>query len=130
MSAMRRTVRRSRSTLLRGVSIGLPLTKYVQDAKGHIFNFLKSNNSAARFSIGFQIPFTLIFVCIFSLCTLFMCIMTQSWVVKSRRMRWAGHVARMGEGRGLHRVLFGKPEGKRPLGRPRRRWKDNIKMDL
>ena len=42
-------------------------------------------------------------------------------VVKSRRMRWAGHVARMGEGRGVHRVLVGKPEGKRPLGRPRRR---------
>jgi len=51
-------------------------------------------------------------------------------VVKSRRMRWAGHVVRMGAGRGVHRVLVGKPEGKRPLGRPRRRWKDNIKMDL
>jgi len=51
-------------------------------------------------------------------------------VVKSRRMRWAGHVARMGEWRGVHRVLVGKPEGKRPLGRPRRRWEDNIKMDL
>ena len=51
-------------------------------------------------------------------------------VVKSRRMRWAGHVARMGERRGVHRVLVGKPEGKRPLGRPRRRWEDNIKMDL
>ena len=51
-------------------------------------------------------------------------------VVKSRRMRCAGHVARMGEGRGVHRVLLGKPEGKRPLGRPRRRWEDNIKMDL
>jgi len=51
-------------------------------------------------------------------------------VVKSRRMRWAGHVARMGEERGLHRVLVGKPEGKRPLRRPRRRWEDNIKMDL
>jgi len=51
-------------------------------------------------------------------------------VVKSRRMRWAGHVARMGEGRGVHRVLMGKPEGMRPLGRPRRRWEDNIKMDL
>jgi len=51
-------------------------------------------------------------------------------VVKSRRMRWAGHVARMGEGRGVHRVLVGKPEGKRPLGRPRRRWEDNIKMNL
>ena len=50
--------------------------------------------------------------------------------VKSRRMRWAGHVARMGEDRGVHRVLVGKPEGKRPLGRPRRRWEDNIKMDL
>ena len=52
------------------------------------------------------------------------------WVIKSRRMRWAGHVARMGEGRGMYRVLVGKPEGKSPLGRPRRRWEDNIKMDL
>jgi len=52
------------------------------------------------------------------------------WVVKSTRMIWAGHVARMGEGRSLHRVLVGKPEGKRPLGRPRRRWEDNIKMNL
>ena len=51
-------------------------------------------------------------------------------VVKSRRMRWAEDVARMGEDRGVHRVLVGKPEGKRPLGRPRRRWEDNIKMDL
>ena len=47
-----------------------------------------------------------------------------------RRMRWAGHVARIGEDRGVERVLVGKPEGKRPLGRPRRRWEDNIKMDL
>ena len=45
-------------------------------------------------------------------------------------MRWAGHVARMEEGRGVHKVLVGKTEGKRPLGRPRRRWEDNIKMDL
>jgi len=45
-------------------------------------------------------------------------------------MRWAGHVACMWEGRGVHRVLVGKPEGKRPLGRPRRGWEDNIKMDL
>jgi len=51
-------------------------------------------------------------------------------VVKSRIMRWAGHVARMGEGRGVHRALMGKPEGKTPLVRPRRRWEDNIKMDL
>jgi hypothetical protein len=51
-------------------------------------------------------------------------------VIKSRRMRWAGHVARMGEGRGVYRVLGGKPERKRPLGRPRRRWEDNIKMEL
>jgi len=50
--------------------------------------------------------------------------------VKSRRMRWAGHVARMGEGRGVYRVLVGKREGRRPLGRPRRRWENNIKMDL
>ena len=51
-------------------------------------------------------------------------------LIKSRRMRWAGHVTRMGEERGAYRVLVGKPEGKRPLGRPRRRWVDNIRMDL
>jgi hypothetical protein len=51
-------------------------------------------------------------------------------IIKSRRMRWAGHVARMGEKRKVCRLLVGKPEGKRPLGRPRRRWIDNIKMDL
>ena len=50
-------------------------------------------------------------------------------VIKSRRMRWSGHVARLGEGRVVHRVLVGKPEGKRPLGRPRRRWED-IKKDV
>jgi hypothetical protein len=50
--------------------------------------------------------------------------------IKSRRMRWAGHVARMGEGRNVYRVLMGKPEGKRPLGSPRRRWKDGIRIDL
>ena len=51
-------------------------------------------------------------------------------LIKSRRMRWAGHVLRMGQGRGVYRVLVWKPGGKRPLGRPRRRWEDNIKMDL
>ena len=51
-------------------------------------------------------------------------------VIKSRRMRWAGHVACMGERRGVYRVLVGKPEGKKPLGRPRRKWEDNIEMDL
>ena len=51
-------------------------------------------------------------------------------VLKSRRMRWARHVTRMGEDRGVHRLLVGKPERKRPLGRPRRTWGDNIKMDL
>jgi hypothetical protein len=51
-------------------------------------------------------------------------------VIKSRKMRWAGHVAHMGEGRGVYRVLVGRPEGKRPLGRPRRRWDDNIKTVL
>jgi hypothetical protein len=51
-------------------------------------------------------------------------------VIKSRRMIWTGHVARMGERRNAYRILVGKPEGKRPLGRPRRRWVDNIKMDL
>jgi hypothetical protein len=50
--------------------------------------------------------------------------------IKSRRMRWAGHVARMGEERKVYRVLVGKPEGKRPLGRPRHRLKDGIRMDL
>jgi hypothetical protein len=53
-----------------------------------------------------------------------------SRMIKSRRMRWAGHVARTGEMRNAYRILVGKPEGKRPLGRPRRRWVDNIKMDL
>jgi len=51
-------------------------------------------------------------------------------VIKSRRMRWAGHVARMGEEKGLYRVLVGKLEGRRPLGRPRHRWVDNIRMGL
>jgi hypothetical protein len=51
-------------------------------------------------------------------------------VIKSRRMRWAGHVARMEESRGIYRVLVGKPEGKRPLGRLWLRWEDNIKIDL
>jgi hypothetical protein len=51
-------------------------------------------------------------------------------MIKSRRMRWAGHVARMGETRNAYRILVGKPEGKRPLGRPRCRWVDNIKMNL
>jgi hypothetical protein len=50
--------------------------------------------------------------------------------IKSRRMRWAGHVARKGEGRNVYSVLMGKPKGKRPLERPRRRWEDEIKMDL
>jgi hypothetical protein len=50
--------------------------------------------------------------------------------IKSRRMRWEGHVARTGEDRKVYKVLVGKPEGKRPLGRPRRRWKDGIRMDL
>jgi hypothetical protein len=51
-------------------------------------------------------------------------------VDKSRKIRWAGQVARTGEGRGAYRILVGRPEGRRPLGRRRRRWKDNIKMDL
>jgi len=51
-------------------------------------------------------------------------------VIKSRTMRWAGHVARMGEERGVYRVLVGKPGGRKPMGRPRRRWVDNIRMNL
>jgi hypothetical protein len=51
-------------------------------------------------------------------------------VIKSRRLRWAGHVARMGEGRCMYRILVGKPEGNRPLGRPMHRWEDNVRMDL
>jgi len=51
-------------------------------------------------------------------------------LIRSRRMKWAEHVKRMGERRGVYRVVVGKPEGKRPLGRPRRRWEDNIKLDL
>jgi len=52
------------------------------------------------------------------------------WVIKSRRMRWAGHVAGIAARRDVYRVLVGKTEGRRPLGRPRHRWKNNIKMDL
>jgi hypothetical protein len=52
------------------------------------------------------------------------------WVIKSRRMRLAWHVARMGEGRGVYRILVGRLEGRRPLGRHRRRWEDTIKMNL
>jgi hypothetical protein len=51
-------------------------------------------------------------------------------VIKSRRMRWMGHISCRGEGRGMYRVLVGKPEGKRPLGRPRHKWEENIKVDL
>jgi hypothetical protein len=51
-------------------------------------------------------------------------------LMKSRRMRWAGHVTRMGEKRNVYRLLVGKPEGRRPLGRPRRSWINNIKIDL
>jgi hypothetical protein len=51
-------------------------------------------------------------------------------VIKSRMMRWVGHAARMGKGRGVYRVLVGRTEAKRPLGRPRRRWEDNIKLNL
>ena len=54
----------------------------------------------------------------------------NSCVIKSRRMRWAGHVAHMGKRRGAYRILVGRPEGRRPLGRPRHRWWDDIKMDL
>jgi hypothetical protein len=58
---------------------------------------------------------------------------TPSWrgaQLKITVLRWAGHVARIGEARGVYRVLFGKPEGKRKMGRPRHRWEDNIKIDL
>jgi len=55
------------------------------------------------------------------------CVRTQ--VIKSRRTRWAGRVGRMGERRDVHRVLVWKPEGKRPLGRPRRKWESNVQMD-
>ena len=58
------------------------------------------------------------------------CISFKQCDLKSRRMRWAGHVAHMREERGAYRVLVGKPEGKRPMGRPRRRWMDNIRMNL
>jgi hypothetical protein len=52
------------------------------------------------------------------------------WVIKSRRIRWAGHVACMGDGRHVYRVLVGRPKSKRPVGRPMHRWEDNIKIDL
>jgi hypothetical protein len=63
-------------------------------------------------------------------CSLPQILLCKSSQVKSRRMRWAGHVARMGEERNVFKVLVGKPEGKRPLGRPRRRWENGIRMDL
>ena len=78
----------------------------------------------AHFLILYIYIYTYIYIHIFIHIILYM------RVIKSRRMRWAGHVARMGEERGVYRVLVGKPEGKRPLGRPRRRWVDNIRMDL
>ena len=68
-----------------------------------------------------------------------MCVLLVCWlysspnivrVIKSRRMRWAGHMARMGEEREVYMNLVGKSEGRRPMGRPRRRWVDNIRMDL
>jgi len=64
-------------------------------------------------------------------CSIVIQILHDYWhdQLKSRRMRWARHVGCMGEGRGVYWVLVGKPEGKRPLGRPRRRWKNNIKID-
>ena len=52
------------------------------------------------------------------------------WVIKSRRMRWVGHVTRIADRRVAYRVLVKKPEGKRPLGKPSRRWEDNIKLDI
>jgi hypothetical protein len=55
---------------------------------------------------------------------------THSRVIKSRRMKWAGHVAHMGKGTGAYRILVVRPEGRRPFGRPRHRWGDNIKLDL
>jgi hypothetical protein len=58
------------------------------------------------------------------------CTHPQISLSRSRRMRWAGHVARIGEERNLYKVLLGKSEGKRPLGKPRRRWEDGIRMDL
>ena len=66
--------------------------------------------------------------CVYVLIAVFLKVSTRN--LRILRMRWAGHVARMGEDRDVHRVLVGKPEGKRPLGRPRRRWEDSIKMDL
>ena len=60
----------------------------------------------------------------------FQCLGDIQLVIKSRRLRWAGHVARMKQGRSAFKISTGKPTGKRPLGRPRHRWKDNIKMDL
>jgi hypothetical protein len=60
----------------------------------------------------------------------FVLVIQYFWVIKSRRMRWVGHVARVGERKGVFRVLVGKGRGKRPLGRDRHRWEDNIKMNL
>ena len=63
-------------------------------------------------------------------CILIIYVLLEIRVIKSRRLRWAGHVARMEESRNAFQILTGKPSGKRPLGRPRRSWEDNMRMDL
>ena len=63
-------------------------------------------------------------------CILIIYVLLEIRVIKSRRLRWAGHVARMEESRNAFQILTGKPSGKRPLGRPRRSWEDNIRMDV
>jgi hypothetical protein len=98
---------------------------------------LKSQEWEIRFPIVLRTPY-IPFLIFFS--TLFYYVNKELYalysspniirVIKSRRLRWAGHVARIGERRGAYRALVGKPEGRRPLRRPRRRWENNIKMDL
>jgi hypothetical protein len=97
--------------------------------------FIRFQHPACLQNFSFSLCATLVVIAFnidTNLATIFVILFPFSGLVFvcSRRMRWAGHVARMGETRNAYRVLVGKPEGKRPLGRPRRRWVDNIKMDL
>jgi len=89
-----------------------------------------SNNETTTTVTTITNTYSIINIIILLLLVVVVVVVVVVWVIKSRKMRWAWHVARMGEGRGVYRVLVGKPKGKRPLGRPRRRWEDNIKKSL
>jgi hypothetical protein len=101
-----------------------------------VFNVVSKPKSRQLYKSGQNLLLMLLFVRVFFFFSFLSSMFNQYSspniirVIKSRRLRWAGHVVRMGERRGAYRALVGKPEGWRPLGRPRRRWEDNIKMDI